>query len=204
MKIINCDQGTDEWFAARLGVITASNFHTLMGKGITRDNILLDKAAEILTGVVCQYSMLNSKDIQRGHDLEPDARSAYELLSGNTVNEIGFASLDAYVGASPDGLIGDDGLIEIKCPRQKGFLEVVIGGAKKIKQIYRTQIQFQLYVLERQWCDFCVYCEEFDNPIHIIRVERNNEEIEKIKTEIERAKKDIFDILNKYNQAMEK
>ena len=202
MIIHNCEQGTDEWFACRAGKLTASNFHTLMGKGVTRDGILLDKAAEIVTGLTCEFSHINNKDIARGHELEPFAREAYEELKGVKVNEVGFVELDDYVGASPDGMVGDDGLIEIKCPRQKEFFNVVVNGAKKIKPIYRTQIQYQLYVIDRSWCDFTVYCEAYDNPIHVIRVLRDESAIEIIKEQIERAKTDIFELLNKYNQAM--
>ncbi|MEZ5813459.1 MAG: YqaJ viral recombinase family protein [Alphaproteobacteria bacterium] len=119
MIIRTIQQGSDEWHAARCGVVTASNFKAILtkGSGKTRANYMRRLAEEIMTGRVAPPSF-ESKAMQRGNDLEPYARNAYQEKTGRRVREVGIAYLDESkrVAASPDGLISDDGGLEIKCP----------------------------------------------------------------------------------------
>lgn len=185
MQIYNeIDQGTENWQAIRAGRITASDFYTLMGNGETRKHLVYKKACERIVGK--GMKTFKSPEMELGNELEPQARLAYELATGNNVEQIGFAQLNEYVGCSPDGLVGEDGIIEIKCPNYIYWAEQKISGAKKL---YIIQIQFELYVLNRKWCDFVLYNE--DLGVSIERYARNEETIELIKKEIERANDDI-------------
>lgn len=195
--IHNFEQGSENWFIKRLGKITASNVFLLRGNSKTRTSLIMEKASEIITGVVPEQ--IKSKDIDRGHELETKAREMYSFITDNEVNEIGFAELDKYTGVSPDGLVGDNGLIEIKCPRAKGFLTQVVGSVESIDKLYIYQMQMQMYVLERKWCDYVIYNEDFKNNIHIIRIERDENIITEIKEVIQRAISDIAEIVNLYN-----
>mgnify|MGYP003678527267 CR=1 FL=1 len=195
--IHNFEQGSENWFIKRLGKITASNVFMLRGNSKTRTSLIMEKASEIITGVVPEQ--IKSKDIDRGNELEPKAREMYNFITDNEVIEIGFAELDAYTGVSPDGLVNEDGLIEIKCPRAKGFLTQIVGGIDSIDKMYIYQMQMQMYVLGKNWCDYVIYNEDFKSPIHIRRIERNEAIISEIKEVIERAIEDIKEIISIYN-----
>ena len=198
-KIYDCEQNSSEWYECRLRKITASNMKTLMGNGITRDNILLSKASEIITGVYDESERFTNKDIKRGNDLEIFAKEKYEELNNINVRTVGFVELDKFVGVSPDGLVGDDGLIEIKCPNNKNYIKQVIHGKESISNIYITQMQMQMYVTNRKWCDYVIYNQDFiENDITVFRIGRDEEHIEEIKAEIERAKKDICRMVVKF------
>jgi hypothetical protein len=146
-----------EWLAARAGKFTGSRFADLMartksGPSTSRANLLATLAVERITGA-CVETFTNAA-MARGTDLEPVARSAYEALRGVLVEEVGFveAAELACVGVSPDGLIGSDGLIEIKCPSAMAkHLEALRTCAHAVE--YRWQVQGQLWVTQRDWCD---------------------------------------------------
>lgn len=196
--IHNFEQGSDDWFIKRLGKITASNIFNFRGNSKARTKLIYEKASEIINGIVPEQ--ITSKDIDRGKELEPVAREMYQFVTNSKVNEIGFAELNEYVGVSPDGLVADDGLIEIKCPRPTGFLYQLINGYKSIDKLYIYQMQMQMYVCNRQWCDYVIYNENFANSIHIIRIERDEDIIEEIKEVIERAVSEIKEIITIYKQ----
>ena len=146
-----------EWLAARAGKFTGSRFADLMartksGPSTSRQNLLATLAVERITGSCVE--MFTNSAMARGTELEPVARSAYEVLRGVLVEEVGFcesAELEC-VGVSPDGLIGSDGLIEIKCPAAMAkHLEALRSCAHAVE--YRWQVQGQLWVTDRAWCD---------------------------------------------------
>jgi putative phage-type endonuclease len=155
------EQGTDEWLAMRRGVITASTIGILLtstGKVANNDasrNQLFKLLAERLTGE-SEPSFYND-DMQRGHLLEPPARALY-AEHFDPVQECGFvtARFDiATIGYSPDGLVGDDGLIEIKSPREKKHLKTLLSG--EVPADHMAQIQTGLAVTGRRWLDFISY-----------------------------------------------
>ncbi|OCG59016.1 lambda exonuclease family protein [Gilliamella sp. Fer4-1] len=154
------EQRTDEWFQARLGKVTASKISDVMtktknGYAASRQNYMAQLICERLTEKPTEsYS---NAAMQRGTELEPVARQCYELENLCKVIEVGFIPHPtiANAGASPDGLVNDDGLIEIKCPNTWTHLEFM--QTKKPKREYVLQMQWQMMCTGRKWCDFVSY-----------------------------------------------
>lgn len=170
------EQRSDEWFAARLGKVTASKIVDVMAKtktgwGAGRANYMAQLISERLTGE--QQSSFSNAAMQWGTDTEPQARAAYTLITGRTVQEVGFVDHPAIPmsGASPDGLVGDDGLVEIKCPNTSTHLETLITGAVPTK--YRKQMLWQMACTGRSWCDFASFDPRvpFEMQLFVQRVE---------------------------------
>lgn len=150
-------QGSPEWFALRCGNVTASKVADLVartktGWGATRANYMAQLVAERLTGTVAE-SFTNAA-MQWGTDMEPQARSTYEFFTNATVEEASFVphAAIAETGASPDGYVGADGLVEIKCPNTATHIETLLTGTVAGK--YVTQMQWQMACTGRSWCDF--------------------------------------------------
>ena len=151
-------QGTPEWHAQRLGHVTASRIGDVMAKGragadsSTRKNYLCQLLAERLTGQA-QETIINSA-MKWGTENEPIARLAYEAETGNSVTEVGMIhhSEILFSGASPDGLVGDEGLVEFKCPNTATHLDTLLN--ETIDKAYIYQMQWQIACTGRQWCDF--------------------------------------------------
>ena len=195
MIIHNFDQRSDEWYSIRLGRLTGSDFHTFLGNSETKKNKLLQKAAEKITGKSDEERII-SEDIQRGVDLEDEAILTYEMTTGNIVDKVGFIESNEYVGCSPDGLVGNDGIIEVKCPKQSIFLKQVV--EEKIKPEYYTQIQFNLLISGRKWCDYIAYNKNF--PLFIKRFEIDEEVRDKIIKALEECTNKIKEIVESYKQ----
>lgn len=185
------DQRTEEWFAARCGKVTASRIADVMAKSkstgkplATRDNYAAQLLCERLTGTVAD-SFTNAA-MQWGTETEPRARAAYEFLHGVSVIEEGFVDHPtvAMSGASPDGLVGEDGLVEIKCPNSATHFATLEGA--KIDRKYLLQMQWQMACCERAWCDFASYDPRVPlaMQLHVRRVERDDELIAEIEDEI--------------------
>lgn len=189
MQKHNVEQNTDEWFELRCGKITASSFKDCFSgeSTATFTNLVYSKRAEIRTGKI--EDSFSNEWMQRGHDLEPIARLAYELQTGNEVEDGGFWEYSEYIGASPDGLIGEDGLIEIKCPKASTMERYIDDG--KLPTIYKWQVYGQMLCTGRKWTDFVVYHPDYE--LLIIRVERDedaiNELIEKLNNTIKKILK---------------
>ena len=196
MIIHNFEQRTEEWSATRCGKFTGSDFHSFMGNSETKKRLLLEKVVEKITGK-SEGSEIKNADIQRGVEQEDIARINYELETGNTVVQVGFIELDEWTGCSPDGLVGDDGIIEIKCPKSSVFIKHLMDDS--IEPQYYTQIQFNLMISGRKWCDFVRYNENFD--LYIKRVEADEEYQKKIRKAldecIEEVKNNIEKLKNK-------
>lgn len=193
MKIYNeLIQGEDEWLRIRLGKLTGSDFHTLMGNSTTKETILYKKAAERITGVASDGDRFSSIHTERGKELESEARQAYELETGLIVNQIGFVELDEFVGCSPDGLLEDGGL-EIKCKDNHGYLKAII--KQWIEPGHKTQMQFNMYVCNAKFWDYCLYNPNFPNPLWITRMMRDEEYIDNIKKCVDECNNKINSIL---------
>jgi putative phage-type endonuclease len=182
-------QGSDEWFAARLGKVTASRIADVIAKTKTgysssRANYAAQLVAERLTGVV-QESYSNAA-MQWGSDQEPDARVAYEFLTSANVIEVGFVTHPTILmsGASPDGLVGKDGLVEIKCPNTATHIETLLGASVPAK--YEAQMLWQLACTGRKWCDFVSYDPRLpeDMQVFIQRMDRDNAKIAALEAEV--------------------
>lgn len=151
------EQGSIEWFAERCGKVTASRVadvvaRTKTGFGASRANYMAQLVAERLTGIVAES--FSNAAMQWGTDMEPEARATYEFFTNATVEVASFVPHPsiAETGASPDGYVGADGLVEIKCPNTATHIETLLGGSVAGK--YVTQIQWQLACTKRQWCDY--------------------------------------------------
>lgn len=198
MKIYNFEQGTEEWHQVRLGKITGSKMHTLKGNSATRTTLLYEIASERTTGKQSDKARWSNKHMERGVLLEPEARLVYKIQTGNEVEQVGFVELNEITGCSPDGLIDDIGMIEIKCKDNHGFLKNICKKEKGIEPQYMTQMQFNMYVCHRGWCDYVLYNVNYEKPLHIIRIKRDDAKIVEIKTDIERANIEIENIINEY------
>ena len=197
MIIHNFEQNTPEWYEVRLGKFTGSDFHTLRGKGITKDAIMHKKAAERITGTRADADSYTNKHMERGNQLELDAVIGYELQTNNIVERVGFVELDQTTGCSPDGLVGSNGMIEIKCKDNHTFLKYA--GKMNIEPTYKTQMQFNMMVCEREWCDYIVYNPNFENNIIIQRYHADNEEQYIIKEKLQELELEIKTIIHNYN-----
>lgn len=184
-KALEVEQGTDEWHEARLGRATASRFNDIMAHGKYGNelaglkNYRTELVTERLTGVRSDF--FKSPAMEWGTETEPLARLKYELRTGNDVDECGFFLLeDLEAGASPDGLIGDDGLLEIKCPNTATHLETLRKGA--IPKQYYWQVMGQLWITGRKWCDFVSFDPRLpDNASYFsVRIERDDTAIQEL------------------------
>ncbi len=190
-KFHSMEQGSDEWFAARLGKFGGTTAQALATNGKGLETKVFEKVAEILTG---RFKYIpDNEDMKRGRELEDMARKIYELQTGREVETVGYVELDKYTGVSPDGFVGDDGLIEIKCPNDANFIRFMYD--KKIDSGYLWQMQHQMFVTNRDWCDFVVFNDNLDR-IEIIRVERDEEKIDKIKTGLKSGIEKIEKVLS--------
>lgn len=197
MKIIdNLEQNTEEWFIHRAGKITGSVFHTLIGNGETRNSLIYKLAFEQINKRPMEEERYENEHMKRGHELEPLARDMYRIKTNQEVKEVGFVLGDdeVYTGCSPDGLVGEDGLIEIKAPIISTMIKQIV--EDKIKKEYYTQIQYNLFISKRKWADYVMYNEQL--PLYIKRIEVDNKFVEEtIIPNIERAKKDILEAQEK-------
>jgi putative phage-type endonuclease len=182
-------QGSDEWKALRLGKVTASRVadvvaKTKSGYGASRANYMAQLIAERLTGVAAET--YTNAAMQHGTETEPEARAAYEFYQGVTVQEVAFVTHPSInqAGASPDGLIGEDGLVEIKCPNTATHLETLLGQAVLAK--YETQMQFQMACTGRAYCDFVSYDPRMPENMRLFirRVNRDDRRIKELEDEV--------------------
>ena len=173
LEIFNCDQGTSQWFEARRGVVTASRFSDVLakGQGITRRKYLLTLAGEAITGE-CAESFSNAH-MERGHVMEADARNLYAFAHDVEPQLVGFMRRGR-AGASPDSLIGEKGMLEIKSKLPHLQLDVLEKG--KLPSEHVAQVQGQLWIAGRDWCDFVSYWPRL--PLFCVRVERDEKYIE--------------------------
>ena len=166
-------QGSEDWFAARRGKVTASKVSDVMAKGRsgqpskTREAYMVKLALERITGKT--QDTFKSQAMQDGSDNEANARAWYEMQNGVEVKEVGFIPHPTIemAGASPDGLVGEKGMIEIKCPMPHTHFETL--RTRNIPKAYFCQMQFQMAVERRDWTHYVSYCDQF--PLHLIGCE---------------------------------
>jgi putative phage-type endonuclease len=191
------EQGTQEWIEARLGKVTASRVadvaaKTKTGWGASRATYMGELIAERLTGKpVEKYT---NAAMQWGSDIEADARAAYQFERATIVTQIGFAPHPSIemAGASPDGLVGDDGLIECKCPNTSTHIDSLLG--QNVPGKYVTQMQWQMACTGRKWCDFVSFDPRMPEHMQLLiqRVERDDKHIE----ELEEMVRDFLTVLD--------
>ena len=194
MKIITASQGTPEWFSARLGLATGSKFSDVLagGKGLTRKAYAVQLALEIVTGK--QAETFTNQAMQDGTEREPIARALYEAHTGNFVDEVGFCRHDSIeCGVSPDGLIDEDGGLEIKCPKASthaGYLAIPAEPST-----YTAQIQGCMWVTGRAWWDFVSYHPDFPENAQLIvrRIKRDSDYIVKLEQAVKAFRKEVME-----------
>ena len=190
MKIIEtCQQGSEEWLSLRLGKITASRVKDVLTKGRgtslskTSESYMMELIAEILTGKSKPF--FENDAMRWGTETEPQARAMYAVNNDFVdVKEVAFVEHNEQVGISPDGLVGDDGLLEIKCPNTTTQLKRAL--SDDYSADYKAQIQMQLWVTEREWCDFLSFDPRLECAAGYLqqRVYRDEKYIEEMKTKV--------------------
>jgi putative phage-type endonuclease len=175
-KIHNVEQRSDEWFKLREKyVLTASEAQAIGNQGKGLESLCWDKIAEKYSSAVRENFV--NKDLERGVELEPQAISIYELMTGNKVDKIGFVTDDKISkvgGASPDGAVKKDGNIEVKCFADTKYFKMIIESKKtgsfEIESGYQWQIQMQMLFTNTKWTDFIAYNPNYKQSILIKRV----------------------------------
>jgi putative phage-type endonuclease len=174
------EQRTEEWFNMRLGKVTASSLYKVLAKtktgyGADRANYMTQLVLERVTGNKADF--YTNASMQWGIDQEPFARAAYESSRGVMVDEIAFVPHPSIEmsGASPDGLVGDKGMVEIKCPDSKTALECWLSDSP-VEAKYYAQMQWQMVCADRDWCDYVVFDPRMPlkAQLFVRRVERDN------------------------------
>ena len=183
------EQGTPEWFAARLGNVTASRVadviaKTKSGYSASRENYMAQLICERMTNTVAEsYS---NAAMQWGTETEPFARAAYESYADVLVDQVGYVPHPSIerAGASPDGLVGADGLLEIKCPNTATHIDTLLNNQVPTK--YFTQMQWQMACTRRAWCDFVSFDPRLPNGLQLFvkRVEYDTEYAEMLASEV--------------------
>ena len=195
------EQRTDEWFAARLGKVTASRVadviaKTKTGYGAGRANYMADLVVERLTGKKAQG--FTNAAMEWGTEQEPHARAAYSAKTGIMVEEVGFIDHPtvAMSGASPDGF-AEEGLIEVKCPNSSTMLEYILDG--KPPQKYITQMQWQMACTGRPFCDFVSFDPRLPERLQllVVRIPRDDDYIKMLEQEVTIFLQELDDKLNK-------
>jgi hypothetical protein len=194
MKIIDVVQGTPEWFAAKCGVPSASNFDKLLTSSgqpsKQHTKYLYRLAGETITGIA--EESYQSAAMVRGIELEAEARELYQLISGKEVKEVGFCLSNGY-GASPDGFVGKNGLVEIKCPSMAIHIGYLLSNTLPME--YFQQCQGQLLITGRKWVDFVSYYPGL-KPL-IIRVKREGKFLTALQAELEVFCSELKDLVKK-------
>lgn len=199
MKIHNFEQRTDDWYNIRKGKMTASNADTIIANGKGLETYIYNLMAEYYSSAE-KENYINA-DMQRGIDLEPEARLEFEFYTDLDVQEVGFIEYNEFIGVSPDGLIGDDGLIEIKCPNDSVYFKLLL--SDNIKPEYIAQMQMQMYITDRQYCYFVSYNPNFEKSLYIKKINRDEEIIEKLKKGLDKGTQLIKEIKENFRKVEE-
>jgi len=172
MIIHNMPQRSEEWYAVRRGKLTASNAQAIGNQEKGLETLCLECVADILTSGQGKENYDNA-DMERGRELEEKAKQLYSFMYDYPITEVGFIENDEYSGCSPDGLIHEDGMIEVKCPNNKVYTELLIH--KKLDTKYIWQCQMQLLCTDRIWCDLVFYNRNFEKPLLVFNQVINDE-----------------------------
>ena len=200
--ITTCEQGSPEWLSLRLGKVTASRIKEVIANGRGNapskmaESYLMELVAEILTG---ESKPFFENDAMRwGTEKEEEARAVYSIKNSRfDIEEVAFIEHSEFIGVSPDGLVGDDGLIEIKCPNTTTQLKRAL--SDNYSKDYNAQIQMQLWVSERDWCDFVSFDPRLSGKAGYLeqRVYRDDEFIYDMKTKTYEFVGKMKELINK-------
>jgi YqaJ-like recombinase protein len=202
MEIFTCEQNSIAWHRARCGIATASSFDAILTPGKTkteqktRRSYMLKRAGEILTGK--PEEMVMTRDMERGHLLEPEARDLYTLQTGASLERVGFIRRGR-VGCSPDSLIGKDGGLEIKTKAPHLMIDVILKDEFPPEHI--AQVQGALWITGRQWWDIAVYWP--DLPLFVKRAYRDEVFIANLASEIDRFNDELDAVVGQLHRCVQ-
>ena len=203
------EQRSEKWFAARLGKVTASKVSDVVAKtksgyGASRATYMSQLLVERLTGTRTEFYA--NAAMQWGTDTEPQARAAYEFITNNSVIEEGFIPHPTIEmsGASPDGLVNDDGMLEIKCPNTSTHVQTLLN--EKIPKKYVDQMQWQMACAEREWCDFVSFDPRMPegNDFFCTRLKRDDKRIADLESEVTDFLDELSTQIVKLNERLNK
>lgn len=184
-EVFECDQGTEEWFRCRMGIPTASEFATVLAQGrkkgepsVTRKRYMRRLASEIVLGQ--PHETYSNHHFERGKELEPEARGLYAYAHGVDCRQVGFIK-NGNAGCSPDSLIGEDGVLEIKTALPELVIELI--EADRFPAQHNAQCQGALWITEREWIDLIVYWPGM--PLFEKRAHRDEDFIARLAREVE-------------------
>lgn len=198
-------QGSKEWHESRIGMVTASRIVDAIagGRGATKASYMNEIITTMLTGAQDDYT---NAYMEWGIEHEPKARQLYEFRQGVEVEEVGFVAHPSIrrTGASPDGFVGDDGLIEIKCPASKTHAQFLMDG--KIPRKYQLQMLWQMECTGRKWCDFVSYDPRFPAELQLIvqRVEFDEKEALQTREKVVEFIEELEILLSKIEEIKER
>lgn len=198
MIIHEMEQRSEEWHAIRKGKMTASEATTIAVNGKGLETYIHKIVVSKITGKE-QGSFKGNIHTERGNELEPEARIAYEIARDVTIKQVGFIEMDEYVGCSPDGLVDDDGGFEAKCPDDLKYFKLLIGETKP-DESYIWQCQMSLLITGRKWWDLVHYNPSFDQSMIITRIYPEVFRQEKLIMGIAKGKTLINKLTQKYEQ----
>lgn len=203
-KVHDVEQGSYEWHVLRCGILTASDMHKICKKNAkggyyaTRDDLLMQKVAEAITGEI--EPVFQTPEMVRGHTLEPVVRDIYAQKNNLEVDQWGFSTREfdfGTIGYSPDGVVGDDGLLEIKTLKPRLQVKLLVNG--DINDEHLWQCQTGMLVTGRLWCDYECYCPNL--KIYSDRIARDDDMISTILTESELFYDEMKAIIEKVRDA---
>lgn len=197
------EQRTDEWYRARCGQLGASQISKALAKGrggaesATRRNLIAEIVAMRLTGQAQEG--FTSAAIQWGIDNEPLARASYEVKTGDFVDEVGWVPHPSieWTGCSPDGLVGDQGLVEIKCPNTATHLDYLLAGT--VPAEYQLQMLWQMECTGRAWCDFVSYDPRMpeEHQLFIVRYMRDDDRLSEVRAGVVKFLDEVNEVIDK-------
>jgi hypothetical protein len=200
MQVLDCPQNSDEWLYARLGIPTASEFKTVLAKGRNgaasqgRRTYMQKLAGERITGEPADS--FTNRHIERGHDLEPEARAYYAFETDNDPQLVGLILADdGNVGCSPDSLVGENGLLEIKTALPHILIDTIL--KDDFPPAHKAQCQGQLWISEREWVDIVVYYPNM--PTFIKRAYRDEEYIAKLAQAVSEFNEELLEMVERVN-----
>lgn len=172
------EQGSEEWLALRKWKLTGSHAQAIWN---------IWKGLETYTKKICaeffssgKKESYSNEHIERWHELEPQAREIYSLKNMCDIQQVGFIELNEFVWTSPDGLVWDEWLVEIKSQDDEKHFSLVINWPKEIDSWYIWQMQMNLWISERKWCDFISYNPNYEKSLFVHRVHRDEDKIQKL------------------------
>ncbi len=196
LKYRGIGQGSAAWHEIRLGIVTASRFKDVLakGQGKTRISYMRQLAGEIITGE--REDGYTNKNMEWGTETEDQARAFYELDRGEDTDQVDFISGVEGFGCSPDSLVREDGLLEIKCPKTTTQIETYLSG--KMPACHKAQVQGQMWVSERDWCDFVSFDPRINGKsfFFCVRIQRDQTYIDNLIIECNKFKYELDDMVS--------